>query len=281
MAATLLDGEPVARRMRERLATRVAALVARGRTPLLATVAVGADEANTAYLSRKHADCRTTGLPSRDIRLPATISEAALLDLVGQLNGDPDVTAFSVHLPLPRGLDEERIILACDPRKDADGKHPLNLGRLVWGLPGPLPCTAAAVLSLCEAHGISLRGRRVLVIGRGFFAGRPLALLLSSRGVDAVVTIAHRLTPDLPGLIRASDVVIAAAGVPDLVTAAQVKPGAIVIGIGITFVDGEMVSDIADDVASVASHVTPRHGSLGHLTRAHLLENVVRIAEAA
>jgi methylenetetrahydrofolate dehydrogenase (NADP+) / methenyltetrahydrofolate cyclohydrolase len=270
----------VALTLRTALAVRITALAARGVRPQLATVTVGEDPQTAGYMARKHADCVAIGLPSRDLRLPATTSEAQLLDHVRSLNEDPAVTAFTVQLPVPDAIDEERLILACDPGKDADGKHPLNLGRLFWGHPGPLPCTAAAVLALLRAYDVSLRGRRVLLIGRGFFTGSPLMLLLSRPGVDAVVTVAHRQAGDLDALLRESDVVISAAGVPGLVTAASITPGAVVVGVGISYVAGKMVSDVADDVAAVASHVTPRQGSVGPLTRAMLIENTVRIAEA-
>ena len=184
-----------------------------------------------------------------------------------------------MQLPLPAGLDEAEALEAVDPGKDMDGLHPVNLGRLLAGRPGLLPCTPAGVLALLNHHDVPLAGRHVVVIGRGALVGRPLAMLLSMPGVDATVTLAHSRTPDLASLTRQADVIVSAAGRTDLVTAAMVRPGAAVVGVGITYLDGQMVSDIADDVAEVARWVTPRHGSVGSLTRAMLLKNLLDIAE--
>jgi methylenetetrahydrofolate dehydrogenase (NADP+)/methenyltetrahydrofolate cyclohydrolase len=278
MPAVLLDGDLLAARLRAGLAVEVADLASRGVAPLLATITVGDDPATLAYMGRKHADCTAVGIASRDLRFPSDVTEVALRACIAQLNADAAVTALSLQIPLPAHLDAAGLVLATDPAKDADAKHPLTLGRLAWRLPAHRPCTAAGVLALLAEYRIPLAGRRILLVGRGFFTGLPLMTLLSAPGVDGVVTVAHRQTKDLGALTHESDVVISAAGEPDLIRASMVRPGAAVLGVGISYVDGRMVSDIADDVAGVASFVTPRHGSIGALTRAMLLRNVVDIA---
>lgn len=278
-SAERLDGDVLAARLRQDLKTRVAGLRARGVVPAMATVLVGDNPASLSYVGRKHADCAEIGIAARDIRLPATTDRRELLAEISRLNADPATHGFLVQLPLPDGLDEAEALEAVDPGKDMDGLHPVNLGRLLAGRPGLLPCTPAGVLALLNHHDVPLAGRHVVVIGRGALVGRPLAMLLSMPGVDATVTLAHSRTPDLAGLTRQADVIVSAAGRTDLVTAAMVRPGAAVVGVGITYLDGQMVSDIADDVAGVARWVTPRHGSVGSLTRAMLLKNLVDIAD--
>ncbi len=278
MPALLLDGDLLATRLRTGLAAEVAELTARGMTTLLATITVGDDPATRAYMGRKHVDCAAVGIASRDLRFPLDVTEAELMACIRQLNDDPSVTALSLQIPLPAHLDAGRLVLATDPAKDADAKHPLTLGRLAWRLPSPRPCTAAGVLALLREHQVPLAGRRVLIVGRGFFTGLPLMSMICAPGTDGVVTVAHRQAKDLGALTKESDVIISAAGQPDLITASMIKPGAAVVGVGISYVDGAMVSDIADDVVSVAAFVTPRHGSIGALTRAMLLRNVVDIS---
>jgi len=278
-SAERLDGDVLAARLRQDLKTRVAGLRARGVVPAMATVLVGDNPASLSYVGRKHADCAEIGIAARDIRLPATTDRQELLAGIARLNADPATQGFLVQLPLPAGLDEAEALEAVDPGKDMDGLHPVNLGRLLAGRPGLLPCTPAGVLALLNHHDVPLAGRHVVVIGRGALVGRPLAMLLSMPGVDATVTLAHSRTPDLASLTRQADVVVSAAGRTDLVTAAMVRPGAAVVGVGITYLDGQMVSDVADDVAEVARWVTPRHGSVGSLTRAMLLKNLLDIAE--
>jgi len=278
-SAERLDGDVLAARLRQDLKTRVAGLRARGVVPAMATVLVGDNPASLSYVGRKHADCAEIGIAARDIRLPATTDRQELLAGIARLNADPATHGFLVQLPLPAGLDEAEALEAVDPGKDMDGLHPVNLGRLLAGRPGLLPCTPAGVLALLNHHDVPLAGRHVVVIGRGALVGRPLAMLLSMPGVDATVTLAHSRTPDLASLTRQADVIVSAAGRTDLVTAAMVRPGAAVVGVGITYLDGQMVSDIADDVAEVARWVTPRHGSVGSLTRAMLLKNLLDIAE--
>lgn len=277
--AIVLDGDDLARRIRGELANEARALRDAGIVPTLATVLVGDNPASRAYVARKHADCREVGIESRELNLPANTSRTELLSVIRRLNDDPAVHGFLVQFPLPEGLDEGEAASSILPTKDIDGLHPYNLGRLLAGTPTVLPCTPAGVLALLESWDIRLSGKRVLVIGRGTLVGRPLAMLLSLRGVDATVTLAHRRTPDLAELARQSDVIISAAGVPDLVTRDMVKPGAAVVGVGITYdADGQLVSDIADDVAAIAGWKTPRHGSVGALTRAFLLANLLQLA---
>ena len=276
--AIVLDGVALAAHLRRDLAQRVADLRARGVDPALATVLVGEHPHSLAYIGRKHADCAELGIAARDVRLPADVSQAALLSEIGRINGDAATHGFLVQLPLPDGLDEAAALTAVSPAKDIDGLHPENLGRLLAGNPGLLPCTPAGILALLRHHEVPLSGRHVVVIGRGALVGRPLAMLLSLPGINATVTLAHSKTADLAALTQQADVLVAAAGKPDLVTAPMVKPGAAVVGVGITYVDGKMVSDIADDVAGIAGWVTPRHGSVGALTRAMLLKNLVDIA---
>lgn len=275
MTATILDGDALAASLRVQLAARVAARP--GRRPGFATIRVGDDAASATYVARKHADALEIGIAARDIRLAADTAEAALIDLIAQLNADPAIDGILVQLPLPRGRDPAPVLAAIAADKDVDGLTPASLASLVAETPGFLPCTPRAVATLLAAHQVPVAGRHVVIIGRGPLVGRPLALLLSGRGPfgGATVTIAHRGTPDLAALTRQADIVVAAAGQPDLVTAAMVRPGAAVVGVGLSFVDGAVVSDIADDVAGIAGYVTPRHSSVGAMTRAMLMIQVV------
>ena len=277
--AIRLDGEALAAGLRRDLKQRVAGLRARGVVPAIATVLVGGNPASLAYVGRKHADCAELGIEAQGVRLPADIDQENLSREIDRLNADPATHGFLVQLPLSARLDEAAALKAVSPAKDIDGLHPENLGRLLAGRPGLLPCTPAGIVALLRHHDVPLAGRHVVVIGRGALVGRPLAMLLSLPGVDATVTLAHSKTPDLAALTRQADVIVAAAGQTDLVTAGMVRPGAAVVGAGITYVEGQMVSDIADDVGEVAGWVTPRHGSVGALTRAMLLKNLIDIAE--
>lgn len=275
--AILLDGDALAARLRGEMKADAAGLIARGIQPKMATLLVGDDPASASYIARKHADCAEIGIAVADIRLPADIGAAELLARIAALNADPEVHGFMVQLPLPAALDEAAMVEAIHPDKDIDGLHPINLGRLLAGRPGFLPCTPAAILTLLQAYDIKLAGADVVIIGRGNLVGRPLAMLLSQRGIDANVTLLHSRSGDLAATGRA-DIVICAAGMPNLITAKMVRPGAAVVGVGISYVDGAMVSDIAPDVAEIAGWVTPPHGSVGPLTRAALLGNVLRAA---
>jgi len=278
--AILLDGEALARRKRGELKDQADRLKQNGIVPTLATILVGDNPASQAYVARKHADCREIGVQSREIVLPADIPHDALSRTVDELNNDPSVHGLLVQFPLPKGLNDHWFAARISPDKDIDGLHPFNLGKLVTGSPTILPCTPAGILALLRGYDVPLAGRKVLVIGRGALVGRPLAMLLSLQGVDATVTLAHSMTDDLDELARRSDVIISAAGVPDLVTARMVKPGTAVVGVGITYDEaGTMVSDIADDVDQIAGWKTPRHGSVGALTRAFLLANLLQLAQ--
>lgn len=277
--AILLDGEDLARRKRGELMGVANSLRQRGVVPTLATVLVGDDSVSRSYVARKHADCQEVGIDARQIELPADITRDQLLSVVDQLNADTSIHGLLVQFPLPEDLDEHFFAARISPQKDVDGLHPLNLGKLVAGTQSILPCTPAGILALLRAYDVPLSGQRVLIVGRGTLVGRPLAMLLSSSGIDATVTLAHRQTADLRDIARQSDVIISAAGVANLVTKDMVKPGAAVVGVGISYDEnGNMISDIADDVNRVAGWKTPRHGSVGALTRAFLLANLLQLA---
>lgn len=278
--ARILDGELVAAEMRKDLGERVKALKSKGVTPKLVTVLVGDDPASRAYIGRKHEDCRALGIASEEVLLPSDCGPEVLYDQIDRLNADPAVHGFLVQLPLPQGFDEAEVLRRILPQKDIDGLHPQNLGGLVSGNVTVLPCTPAGVLALLRHYGIELRGKHVVIVGRGALVGRPLAMLLSQQGIDATVTLAHRRTADLAEITRRADIVISAAGQIDLITAQMVRKGATVVGVGISYPQGQMVSDIAADVADVAGAVTPMHGSVGALTRAMLLKNLLDFAEA-
>ncbi len=280
MSAVVLDGDALAADQRRELALRAAALRRRGIAPRLLTILVGDDPDSAVYVARKHADGREVGVEVDDVRLPAAVTAAGLSARIADANRDPRVHGVLVQLPLPAHLDAAAAVAAVDPSKDADGLHPLNLGRLVAGAAGPRPCTPQAVIGLLQRHGVALAGRRVAVIGRGALVGRPLALMLGASPLDAVVTVLHRAAPELAAVLLESDVVIAAAGAPGLVTAAMIRPGAAVLGVGASRRGGVLVSDVAEDVALKAGFVTPPHGSVGPLTRAQLLRNVLDLAEA-
>ncbi|UXN69958.1 bifunctional 5,10-methylenetetrahydrofolate dehydrogenase/5,10-methenyltetrahydrofolate cyclohydrolase [Devosia neptuniae] len=276
--AILLDGDQLAERLRGEMKADAAQLKARGIQPKMATVLVGDDPASASYVARKHADCAQIGIAVEDMRLPATIAADELLAVIAALNADASVHGFMVQLPLPAGLDGAAMLEAVRPDKDIDGLHPINLGRLLGGQPGILPCTPAAILTLLRAYDIPLAGAEVAIIGRGNLVGRPLAVLLSQRGIDATVTLLHSGSRDLAATTRRADIIISAAGLPNLIKTDMVKPGAAVIGVGISYVDGAMISDIAAGVANVAGWITPPHGSVGALTRAMLLKNLLQAA---
>lgn len=279
--AELLDGERVAARMKMELADRVARLQAMGRTVGLGTILVGDDGPSAKYVAMKHADCEEIGIRSHHAHLPSTSTQDDVAAVVDQMNADPDVHSILVQLPLPRGMNEEQILLRVAPDKDVDGLHPTNLGRLVMGAPGPLPCTPAGIVELLQAHKVPVEGRHVVVIGRGLTIGRPLSLLLAMRrpGCNAAVTVVHTGVEDMAALTRTADVIVAAAGVAGLVTKDMVKPGAAVVGAGTSWVGKKLMSDVAEDVADVAGWITPRIGGVGPMTRAMLLRNAVLAAE--
>ena len=289
MTARVLDGTATAAAIKAELAKRVADLAQRGVVPGLGTVLVGDDPGSHAYVAGKHRDCAEVGLASIRVDLSDTASQAEVEDAVRRLNADPACTGYIVQLPLPRGLDAQAVLELMDPAKDADGLHPTNLGRLVLKVGGaldsPLPCTPHGVLELLRRFDVPLDGAQVVVIGRGVTVGRPLGLLLTRRDVNATVTLCHTGTRDVAGHVRQSDVVVAAAGVPGVVTAEMVKPGAAVLDVGITRVTDpgtgktRLVGDVDPGVAEVAAWVAPMPGGVGPMTRAMLLANVVEAAE--
>jgi methylenetetrahydrofolate dehydrogenase (NADP+) / methenyltetrahydrofolate cyclohydrolase len=279
--AELLDGERVAARMKMELADRASRLIAAGRPAGLGTILVGDDGPSAKYVAMKHADCEEVGIRSHHAQLGNDATQADVEALVDEMNADPAIHSILVQLPLPNGINEEQILLRINPEKDVDGLHPTNLGRLVMGAPGPLPCTPAGIVELLMAHKVPVEGQHVVVIGRGLTIGRPLALLLAMRrpGCNAAVTVLHTGVEDMGHLTRRADVIIAAAGVAGLVTKDMVKPGAAVVGAGTSWVGKRLMSDVAEDVAEVAGWITPRIGGVGPMTRAMLLRNAVLAAE--
>lgn len=279
MTARTLDGRAVLATLKDELRERVAALAARGVTPGLGTVLVGEDPASTWYVGAKHRDCAEIGISSIRRDLPAGASQADVEAVVDELNADPACTAFLVQQPT--GLDEFAILSRVDPVKDVDGLHPVNLGSLVLGEPAPLPCTPVAVVELLRRHGVVLDGAEVVVVGRGTTVGRPLGLILTRRSENATVTLCHTGTRDLSAHTRRADIVVSAAGVPDLVTADMVKPGAAVLDVGVARRDGKIAGDVAAGVREVAGWLSPNPGGVGPMTRGMLLSNVVAAAERA
>ena len=283
MTARLLDGEALAARIRAEVTDRVARLRAEGVQVGLGTVLVGDDPPSARYVEMKHQDSAEVGIASVHEHLPADATQDELEKVIARFNADPAVHAYLVQVPLPSGLDELAALLAVDPAKDADGLHPVNLGRLVIGTPGPLPCTPAGIVELLAANDVPVEGRHVVIVGRGLTIGRPLALLLSLKRpkCNAAVTVVHTGVPDLAAHVRRADVVVAAAGRAGLVTKDMVKPGAAVVGAGTSWEGRKLLSDVAEDVAEVAGWITPRIGGVGPMTRAMLLRNAVEAAERA
>jgi methylenetetrahydrofolate dehydrogenase (NADP+) / methenyltetrahydrofolate cyclohydrolase len=279
--ATILDGKATAAAIRAELTERVAALTAAGHRPGLGTLLVGDDPGSRWYVNAKHSDCAQVGIASIQRELPATASQADVLAVVEELNADPACTGYIVQLPLPDQVDEYAVLEAMDPAKDADGLHPVNLGRLVLNVPGALPCTPVGIVELLRRYDVPIAGAEVVVIGRGITVGRPLGLLLTRRSENATVTLCHTGTRDLAAHVRRADIVVAAAGVPGLITRDMVKPGAAVLDVGVSRVDGKIAGDVALDVRDVAGHVAPNPGGVGPMTRAELLVNVVTAAEQA
>ena len=281
MSATILDGKATAAAVKSELAVRVAALAERGIVPGLGTVLVGDDPGSRAYVAGKHRDCAEVGIASIRVDLPASASQTEVLAAVADLNSDPSCTGYIVQLPLPRGLDANAVLAAMDPAKDADGLHPMNLGRLVLGAPGPLPCTPRGIVELLRRYDVPINGAHVVVIGRGVTVGRPLGLLLTRKSENATVTLCHTGTRDLATLTRQADIVVAAAGNPGLITADMLTPGVAALDVGITRTEAGLVGDLAPDVREVAAFVAPMPGGVGPMTRAMLLVNVVEAAERA
>jgi methylenetetrahydrofolate dehydrogenase (NADP+) / methenyltetrahydrofolate cyclohydrolase len=279
MTARILDGRAVALAIREDLTRRVAELARRGITPGLGTVLVGDDPGSRAYVRGKHRDSAQVGIASISRELPADATQDEVEAVVDELNGDPACTGFLVQLPLPEGLDAQRVLLRVDPDKDADGLHPLNLGKLVLGEAGPVPGTPEGIIELLRRYDIPLNGAEVTVIGRGLTVGRTLGLMLTRRSENATVALCHTGTKDLAAHTRNADIVIVAAGRPRLLTAEMIRPGAVVVDVGITRTDAGLVGDVDPGVAEVAGWLAPVPGGVGPMTRAMLLAKVVTFAE--
>ncbi len=279
MTATVLDGKATLQAIKAELRQRAAGLAECGIMPGLGTVLVGDDPGSTWYVNAKHRDCADIGIASVRRDLPATATQDEVEQAVAELNADPACTGFLVQLPLPKGLDEYAVLEKVDPAKDADGLHPMNLGRLVLGKDGPLPCTPYGIVELLRRHDVPIAGADVVVVGRGITVGRPLGLILTRRSENATVTLCHTGTRELGDHVRRADIVVAAAGVPGLITADMVRPGAAVLDVGVSRVDGKVAGDVRPEVAEVAGFVSPNPGGVGPMTRAMLLANVVEAAE--
>ncbi|KAF0964658.1 Bifunctional protein FolD protein [Rhodococcus sp. T7] len=279
VTATILDGKATRDEIFEDLKVRVSALKDKGITPGLGTVLVGDDPGSAAYVRGKHNDCAKVGITSIRRDLPGDITQEKLDATIDELNANPDCTGYIVQLPLPKQLDENAALERIDPDKDADGLHPVNLGRLVLGKEAPLPCTPRGILHLLRRYEVPIEGAHVVVVGRGVTVGRPIGLLFTRRSENATVTLCHTRTRDLGAEVRRADIVIAAAGVPGLVTADMIKPGAAVLDVGVSRTEDGLRGDVAADVAEVAGFLSPNPGGVGPLTRAFLLTNVVERAE--
>jgi methylenetetrahydrofolate dehydrogenase (NADP+)/methenyltetrahydrofolate cyclohydrolase len=279
VSARILDGTATAAAIKRELSERVAALREQGVVPGLATVLVGEDPGSRWYVNGKHKDCAEVGITSIRVDLPADVPQADVETAIAELNVNPECTGYIVQLPLPKHMDENAVLGLIDPAKDADGLHPTNLGWLVLGKDAPLPCTPHGIVELLRRHEVPIAGAEVCVIGRGVTVGRPLGLLLTRRSENATVTLCHTGTRDLAAHVRQADIVVAAAGVPGIVTGDMVKPGAAVLDVGVSRVDGKLAGDVAADVADVAGWVSPNPGGVGPMTRAMLLANIVDAAE--
>ena len=275
MSAKILDGKATAEAIKKELAVKVASMSTK---PGLGTVLVGDDPGSHSYVGGKHKDCAEVGITSIRIDLPASATQADVLAAIKDLNNAPECTGYIVQLPLPNGISANLILESIDPDKDADGLHPLNLGKLVIGQKAPLPCTPRGILELLHRYDISTKGAEVVIMGRGLTVGRPLALMLTRRGDDATVTVTHTGTKDVTSHTKRADIIIAAVGSAHLLTADMVKPGAVVIDVGITRRDNVLLGDVHPGVAEVASFIAPMPGGVGPMTRAMLLTNVVEMA---
>ncbi|MDF3291104.1 MULTISPECIES: bifunctional methylenetetrahydrofolate dehydrogenase/methenyltetrahydrofolate cyclohydrolase [Streptomyces] len=282
MTAQILDGKATAAAIKSELAERVKALKAQGVTPGLGTLLVGDDPGSRWYVNGKHRDCAEVGIASIQRELPATATQEEIEAVVRELNENPACTGYIVQLPLPKGIDTNRVLQLMDPAKDADGLHPMSLGRLVLNETGPLPCTPNGIVELLRRHGVEINGAHVVVVGRGITVGRSIGLLLTRRSENATVTLCHTGTRDLPGLLRQADIIVAAAGVPHLVKPEDVKPGAAVLDVGVSRDEnGKIVGDVHPGVREVAAWLSPNPGGVGPMTRALLVQNVVEAAERA
>ena len=291
MTATTLDGVATAAAVKRELAVRIERLAERGIRPGLGTLLVGTDPGSLSYVAGKHRDCAEVGIESIRVDLPETATEVDVRAAIADLNANPSVTGYIIQLPLPAGIDENAMLELIDPMKDADGLHPINLGRLVLQVAGdlasPLPCTPAGIVEMLQRYDVPISGKHVVVVGRGLTVGRPLGLLLTRKGLDATVTLTHSRTTDLAAEVRRADIVVAAVGVPALIAPDWVKPGAAVLDVGISRVvdpasgTARLVGDVDQGVAAVAGFLSPVPGGVGPMTRAMLLANVVQAAERA
>ena len=279
VTAKILDGKAAASAIKTELRERVTALRERGITPGLGTILVGSDPGSQWYVAGKHRDCAEVGIESLRIDLPETASQAEVEAAVDKLNDDPTCTGYIVQLPLPKGLDDNAVIGRIDPAKDADGLHPTNLGWLVLGKEAPLPCTPNGIIELLRRNDIPVAGQHVVIVGRGITVGRPMGLLLTRRSENATVTLCHTGTRDLAAEVRRADIVIAAAGVPGIITADMVKPGAVLLDVGVSRNENGIVGDVDPAAYDVAGWISPNPGGVGPMTRALLLANVVDTAE--
>jgi methylenetetrahydrofolate dehydrogenase (NADP+)/methenyltetrahydrofolate cyclohydrolase len=275
MSAVILDGKALANQIKQELALRVAALKEKGIIPGLGTILVGDDPGSHSYVGGKHSDCKEVGIKSIRIDLPASATESDVLAAVKDLNSSKECTGYIVQLPLPKGINTQNVLEAIDPDKDADGLHPMNLGRLVAGYDGPLPCTPRGIVELLRHYTINLDGAEITVIGRGLTVGRPLGLLLTRRAENATVTLTHTGTKDLAKHTRNADIVIAAIGQTHFLKAEMIKPGATLIDVGISRGDSGLNGDISPEAYAIAGFVSPMPGGVGPMTRAMLLTNVV------
>jgi methylenetetrahydrofolate dehydrogenase (NADP+)/methenyltetrahydrofolate cyclohydrolase len=277
MSAQILDGKALALKIKGEIAAKVKKL---SRPPGLGTILVGTDPGSLSYVAGKHRDCAEVGIASIRIDLPATASESEILAAVSQLNNDANCTGFIVQLPLPAGVDAQKVLAAVDPKKDADGLHPNNLGKLVLDSKTIVPCTPKAILRLLNEYQINLSGKSVLIIGRGTTVGRPLSILLSQKSVNATVTLAHTATTNLDELLKNADIVIAAIGKAHFIKPQMIKAGAVVIDVGITRIDSQLLGDVDPAITSVAGYLAPMPGGVGPMTRAMLLSNLLELAQA-
>jgi len=275
MTAQLLDGKALASKIKAELAIEVLALKAAGKIPGLGTVLVGSDPGSQSYVAGKHRDCHEVGITSIRVDLPESASEADVMAAIKDLNGSKECTGYIVQLPLPRGINSQRVLEAIDPDKDADGLHPLNLGRLVMGEKAPLPCTPHGIVELLRHYGVGLDGAEVTVIGRGLTVGRPLGLLLTRKSENSTVTLTHTGTKDLLRHTKNADIIVAAIGRAHFLTAEMIKPGAAVVDVGISRTEAGLLGDVHPDVMNVAGYVAPMPGGVGPMTRAMLVKNVV------
>ena len=275
MSAQILDGKALAAKIKTELAVEVTALKAQGKSPGLGTVLVGDDPGSHSYVSGKHRDCHEVGINSIRVNLPENASEKDVLAAVHDLNSSKECTGYIVQLPLPRGINAQRVLEAIDPSKDADGLHPLNLGRLVAGEDAPLPCTPRGIVELLRHYGVELNGAEVTVIGRGLTVGRPLGLLLTRKSENSTVTLTHTGTKDLVRHTKNADIIVAAIGKAHFLTADMIKSGAAIVDVGISRTDAGLLGDVHPNVMDVAGFVAPMPGGVGPMTRAMLLKNVV------